>query len=115
MDAEYLTAWLLAFLLSLAVEAPLYVLVSRGRCAWPRAALAGAAGTCLTHPLLWFVWVRLVSDYATYIISGEILVALIETVVFWRLARVDLRTAVAASFLANAASVLVGLALRATF
>lgn len=98
-------AWLRAFALTLVVELPIFVLVVRGEVPAWRACLAGAAGSCLTHPLLWFVWSRLVSDYTLYITSGELLVAVIETLTFYAIARpIPLRMALAASFLANGAS-----------
>jgi hypothetical protein len=107
------TAWLAAFALSLAVEVPVFVLVARKQVPAWRAAVAGAAGTCLTHPLLWFVWVRVIEDYSLFIVLGELLVCCIETLTFWALARpVPLRRALAASFLANGASYGVGLVLE---
>jgi hypothetical protein len=114
-----LEAWLTAFGLTLLVEIPIFAIVARllerGRA--PRAplwrlAIAGAAGTCLTHPLLWFVWPRLFGGYSAYVVSGELLVAAIETGTFYLVARpVRLSTAAAASFLANGASFAVGMIL----
>jgi hypothetical protein len=114
--------WLEAFAFTLVVEIPLFVAVARlgaagagGRRAplW-RLALAGAAGTVLTHPLLWFVWPRVVHDYTAYIASGELLIAAIESATFFALARpITLARAIAASFIANAASFGLGVALRA--
>ena len=99
------------------------MLVARRHIGGARAAMAGAVGSCLTHPLLWFVWpgvirallgdsgggVSGVSPYVVYLVSGELLVALIESATFWGAARALGRPmpwtlAVAASFLANAAS-----------
>ena len=113
--------WLPAFAFTLIIEAPFYVLIGKGglpegaHLSIPRLALAGAAGTCLTHPLLWFVWPRVVSgDYSLYVISGELLVSVVEAGLFFALARpVRLSRAVAASFIANAVSYGGGLALRA--
>lgn len=108
-----LRAWVPAFLLTLAVEVPLFVLLVRREVSPLRAALAGAAGTCLTHPLLWLVWTQLVPDYTLYIVSGELLVAAIETLTFFALARpVSFRRALAASFLANGASYGTGLVIQ---
>ena len=112
-------AWALAFGLTLLVEIPVFALVARllerGRA--PRAPLwrllvAGAAGTCVTHPLLWFVWPHAFDEYSIYIVSGELLVAAIESGTFYLVARpVRLSTAAAASFLANGLSFLVGMIL----
>jgi hypothetical protein len=82
------------------------------------------ACSCLTHPLLWFVWPRVVpTSYAAYVVSGELLVCAVESAVFFALAggldrrrdaaRLPLSLAIAASFLANATSYGLWLALRA--
>lgn len=81
------------------------------------AAFAGAIGTCLTHPLLWFVWTEVIRYffqgevphkylYSIYVISGELIVATIESFTFYFAAmrKFSLSRAVAASFFANAAS-----------
>ena len=114
-------AWLAAFVLTLLIEIPVFALVARllgrkdaGRAPLWRLLLAGAAGTCVTHPLLWFVWPRLFGDYSAYIVSGELLVAAIEAGTFYLIARpIRLPTAIAASFLANGLSFFVGLILGA--
>jgi len=107
--------WLKAFAITLALEVPLYVLVSRRfvqkdrKVSTLRLALAGAAGTFLTHPLLWFVWPRVVHDYTAYIISGELIVAVVESFVFYLASRaVSLRAAFITSFVANAVSFALG-------
>jgi len=113
---EVLRTWLSALALTLVVEVPLFVLIARRfgpttkkRAPLWRLALAGAAGTCVTHPALWFIWPLVINDYTLYIASGELLVAAIESVTFFALARpISLRLAIAASFVANAASYGVG-------
>ncbi len=98
--------WLVCFAFSQAVEVPVYVLATRPAVPRWRAAAAGAACTCVTHPLLWFVWPRVISwDHTAYVVSGELGVGVVESLLFWRLARpVRLSRAVAVAFLANAAS-----------
>jgi hypothetical protein len=111
--------WCQAFAFTLVVEVPLFVLVAaRGLTRAERAPiwrliLAGAAGTALTHPLLWFVWPRVIADYTTYIVTGELLVALIESLTFFALASpIRLARAIGASFIANAASYGIGALLQ---
>lgn len=111
--------WLKAFSLTLAVEVPVFFAVARldkssaGRLSLPRLLAAAAAGTCLTHPLFWFVWPRVVHDYVAYMVSGELLVAFVETVTFYLLARpLRFRYALLASFGANALSCGVGAVLQ---
>jgi hypothetical protein len=119
---KILPLWFQAFAFTLAVEVPIFVAVARLPVGTPqknraplwRLAVAGAAGTCVTHPLLWFVWPLVVSDYTAYIVSGELLVAAIESATFLALARpIGWRRAVAASLTANAVSFGLGLLLRA--
>ena len=103
--------WIRAFGFTLAMEIPIFVLVGRfgsfkkNQIPIWRLALAGAAGSTVTHPLLWFVWPRFISNYTTYIVSGELIIALVESFSFWLIARpIRIRTAIAASFIANAIS-----------
>ena len=103
--------WLKAFAFTLALEIPLFVFVARiGRngektCPIWRQVMAGACGTCFTHPLLWFVWPLIIADYTIYIVSGELIIAIFESFTFFAIARpITLRRAVAASFFANAVS-----------
>jgi len=109
IDHELLMRWLRAFLFTLVVEVPIFVVLVRGAVPAWRAAIAGAAGTFLTHPLLIFVWrpfcQRHGFSYEEYIISGELTVGVIESLTFYALARpIRLTRAIACSFIANAAS-----------
>jgi hypothetical protein len=98
-------AWLASFGFTLLIEVPLFVWLSRKWVSPARAALVGAAGSCLTHPLLWFVWSRLIADYTLYIVSGELLIASAESLLFYWLARPGtLSRAIGVTFVANAAS-----------
>ena len=102
---KFFIAWSYSFLFTLAVEIPIYVLVARRSVPARRAALAAALCSAVTHPLLWFVWPRFFKHYTTYIVSGELIVAVVEALIFWAVARPKrFLTAVAASFLANAGS-----------
>ena len=131
--------WLRSFAFTLAVEVPVFVWMARRYVAIPRitlrrAAAAGAWGTCMTHPVLWFLWPRLyvaalslllapeslkeeygrraiffVMDQPHVFWSGvaiaELLIACIESFTFWLAARrIPLPRAILASFLANGAS-----------
>ena len=108
--------WLEAFILTLVTEVPIFVLLGK-RFARSlehppgilRLAAAGAFGSCITHPLLWFVWPHVVADYTWYVITGELLVALIETVTFFAVARpLKLPQAFVVSIVANGISVALG-------
>ncbi len=106
--------WIRAFLLTLAIEIPVFAaigrkLIGKKKISWPRLIIAAGTGTLLTHPLLWFVWPRIISDYTTSIILGELLIALIESATFYAIARpIRLPHAVITAFAANAASYAIG-------
>lgn len=108
-----LAFWPVAFALTLVIEVPIFTMLGPAATSRKRAALAGAAGTCLTHPLLWFVWFPLIHHHTLATISGEILVVGAECVIFHLLTgRCSWTRAAAASALANAASFGLGLILR---
>ncbi|NLH50834.1 MAG: hypothetical protein GX444_19845 [Myxococcales bacterium] len=128
-DPAYCLRWFHAYLFTFAVEVPFFVLLSRRYVSLGRGALGGMAGTAITHPLLWFVW-RPVSrslrlalansafffaliphvllggrPFVFYVVTGELLVGVIESLTFFTVARpIPFWRAVAASFIANAAS-----------
>ncbi len=110
--------WLAAFLLTYLVEIPLLVRVLRARARWPRNVAAGLLSTGLTHPLLWFVWPRVVplERWFLYLATGETCVVLVEAVVIWGVALRARRDAAGAALLAslsvNCASCAVGLVLQ---
>ena len=76
-----LTTYLPALLLTWAIELPLLLLILRGRAPWRRVLLAGALGTAITHPQLWYLWPRFFDSYTAYIVCGELAVVAIEAVV----------------------------------
>ncbi len=100
-------AWLPSFVLTLAIELPLAAALMRRDHPW-KPALAAGLGTAMTHPLLWFVWPRVVSDYWLYIVTGEAGVVLLETVVYRTLIGIGWRRAFGVAALVNAASYLLG-------
>ncbi|MDJ0764895.1 MAG: hypothetical protein QNJ97_18075 [Myxococcota bacterium] len=122
--------WIKAFVFTLMIEIPIFVFVARldnrGKdCPIWRLCLAGAVGTCVTHPLLWFAWpvvldelaritgMAWISDYRTYIVCGELFAVFIEVYSFFKIVRtIRLSNAIAASFIANAASFGLGALLK---
>lgn len=109
-----LAVYLPSLLFTLAVELPLLIVLLRGRAPAAKALLAGLLGTGVMHPLLWYVWPQLFSDYWAYIVSGELLVLVVEAVVIQAIARPGAARALAASGIANAASYLGGALLKAS-
>ena len=105
-------AWLLAFLITVAVEVPIVVALTRA-CqvsATRRAALAVFAQLA-THPLVWFVFPRIVGlTGRSSLLLSEAWAWLAETVFYLiALPGLSVSRAVAASAIANAASIAVGL------
>ncbi|MBN2528020.1 MAG: hypothetical protein JXR76_16640 [Deltaproteobacteria bacterium] len=105
--------WFIAFLLTLTLEAPVYIWLGRQYASVIKAAAAGALGSCVTHPLLWFVWRPFFDDYLLYVISGEIIVFLVEAVILRIIIReMPFSKALSISLLANATSYGIGLLLK---
>jgi len=114
LNEPILWRWFYSFIFTLSVEVPIFMLFAyKQNVPWWRAALAGAAGTCFTHPALWFMWRPMFDVYFYYIISGELLVSCIESFTFWSIARpINLTRAISAAFIANAGSYGLGNLLR---
>ena len=106
-------AWLMAFLATVAVEAPIVVALTRGHPtpAWRRALIAVFA-QLVTHPLVWFVFPRLVGLTGRSSLALSELWAWLAEAAFYAVVLPGLSSARAlgVSAVANAASILVGLA-----
>ncbi|MBW1880402.1 MAG: hypothetical protein JRI25_15790 [Deltaproteobacteria bacterium] len=116
MADSLLASWLPAFLLTQVIEAPVVVAATRRHdpaVDVGRALVASFVATGLSHPLLWFGWTRVVSDYGAFVFSGELLVVGLEAVVIALVAHpMRLGRALLVSLAANATSLVVGSALR---
>ncbi|MFC8451679.1 hypothetical protein [Kitasatospora sp. NPDC057223] len=106
--------YLLALGLTLLVEVPLYVAaLSLDQVRPVRAAAAAVAVNCATHPLLWWFLGRFTGEaaaaYWTALALAEAAVVLLEAALLAVLTARRGALPYAASFTANAASVLAGL------
>jgi hypothetical protein len=114
------SAWLWAFLLTEAVEVPIYLsaLLARDDPEHPfehfvPALLVAFGASALTHPIVWFVMPQMIpGSYVLMVAMAEAFAVLVEAA--W-LRAFGLRRALWWALFANAASVLVGLGLRRTF
>ena len=106
-----------ALLISIVMEVPLAMGLAMGlawveRAAWSRLFLVAISTTLLTHPFAWWGYRGLRTDLTwehwPAFILVEVLVSLIEAVMYWRLARLTLSNAVTVAVLVNAASALFG-------
>ena len=107
-----LQAWLFAFLATVAVEVPVVVALTRGHPtpAWRRALIAIFA-QLVTHPLVWFVFPRLVGLTGRSSLALSELWAWLAEAAFYGVVLTGLSPARALgiSAVANSASILVGL------
>jgi hypothetical protein len=107
-------AWLMAFLATVAVEGPIVVVLTRGHPtpAWRRALIAIFA-QLVTHPLVWFVFPRLVGLTGRSSLALSELWAWLAEAAFYAVVLPGLSPArtLGISALANAASIMVGLAI----
>jgi hypothetical protein len=106
-------AWLMAFLVTVAVEVPIVVWLTRAYPAGaPRRAALAVFAQLATHPLVWFVFPRIVGlTGRTSLLLSETWAWLGETGFYLAaLPGLPVARAMATSALANAASIAVGLA-----
>lgn len=112
LDPDYVLAWARAFVFTQVVEAPIYRRALR--VAWWRA----LAPSALTHPFVWFAFPLLCTvlglGWTPAMALAELFAWLVEAAFFVvTKPRVPWRRAVLASLGANAASLVLGLTLRA--
>ena len=115
-----LVPWLIAFVTTQVVEVPIYMraLLERGGrvtgeapvfARWPAALAVAFAASAITHPIVWFVWPRVISgDYVLMVAVAEAFAILAEAA--W-LRAFGLRRALLWAGFANAASVVFGMIL----
>ena len=98
-------AWLVAFAFTQAIEVPIYARATRLRVAF--------LASTFTHPIVWFVFPLLIpGSYLTMVLCAELFAWAAETV--WLRANGVERAGLWA-FIANAASLCIGMALRGIF
>src|SRR4051794_37673903 len=109
----YVRAWALAFVKTIAIEAPVVVLLTRSTLPLARRVAWAIVGQTLTHPAVWFVFPELGLGRPHALLASELWAWLAEAFLYW-LAGVcpGVARALGVSALANGASLGVGLALR---
>ncbi|MCA9620072.1 MAG: hypothetical protein KC731_13695 [Myxococcales bacterium] len=109
-----MSAWLIAFGFTQAIEMPIYLAALRRR--WPLRLALAFLPTLVTHPFVWFGFVPLRRalgiGYPATVVIVELFAIGVEAVILWRLA---VRRPLLVSLLANLASVSFGFASRALF
>lgn len=107
-------AWFVAFLITVAVETPIVVTLTRGLpTGAARRALIAVFAQLVTHPLVWFVFPRLVGLTGRGAVALSELWAWLAEAAFYGvvLPGISPARALGVSAIANAASILAGLAL----
>lgn len=110
----YERAFLLSLCVTLAVEVPIVFLIAWYKYKirdWFSILFTGFLATILTLPYLWFVLPVFVGDRVAYLVVGEVLVFIVETLVYYKVLNISLGRAVALSLVANTASAILGLVL----
>ena len=110
----YLALWVRAFLLTLGVELAIATpLLPRSEKLWRRLGAVAFANVA-SHPAVWFILPELFPSHVSMQIGVEIW-AFLSEVLIYKLVFVELewRRSIAISALANGASLLIGLLLRA--
>jgi len=106
--------WISAFVLTQAVEMPIYIVACRQQ-KWPTRILVAFATSAVTHPIVWFVIPELMAhtSYEVYFAVAEGFAVLAEALILRAGARVHYALLWALG--ANAASVVVGELTRTLF
>ncbi len=109
MTSAYVALWQVFFALALVLELPLVALASpAGKRA--RSVIGALVGNALTHPLLWFVWPRLL-PHLPALLLGEACAVVVEAGAIHFIAKVPPRQALVISAAVNLYSWAVGEAL----
>lgn len=110
----YETRFLYSLLLTLAVEIPIvYIFVKylyrHNGVKNLKIILVGFLASTLTLPYLWFILPAYINDRNTFIVIGELLVILTETIIYNQLLEIKLSKSFIISLTANIFSILLGL------
>jgi hypothetical protein len=108
---SYPIAFLQALLITVSTETVILRLLEPRR-PLKEVLFAGFLASTLTLPYLWFVLPQFISDYALFLIVGELSVALVEAVLYFFVLRVSAKKALFLSFTCNLISFLLGLLMQ---
>lgn len=112
--SPFLSGWGRAFALTLAVEVPLVIALTKGTAPLPQRVALAVIANLASHPLVWFVFPELGLDYHAWLVLAEAWAVLVETFVYMtQVPALGLRRAALISLAANATSVAAGFVLRA--
>jgi hypothetical protein len=107
----YEIKFFLSLLLTLIIEIPIVLLIARNfkiQKSVAEIVFISLTASLLTLPYLWFVFPWLFG-LESYVYIGEIIVLLIESIIYWRLLETKFLRAIIISFFANFSSFVIGL------
>jgi len=104
--------FLISLLLTLIIEIPiLFIFIKyifkKNKIALKKIIIAGVIASALTLPYLWFIMPPFIKS--NYLLIGESLVIIAETLIYFYLLDLDLKRSFIISLFANVASFLIGL------
>ena len=105
--------FVLSLLVTLIVEIPILIFFFRyvfktNRIPLNKLISTGVIASALTLPYLWFVLLPFVStDY--YLLIGEIIVIIVESLIYYQVIELKLKKSLLLSFIANISSYLIGI------
>lgn len=113
----YEQKFLLSLFLTLIIEVPVVFILVRYIYKYKNIKIStiffvGILASTLTLPYLWFVLPAFVFDRIIYLVLGETLVVLAETVIYFKLLKLKLLDAFIVSLLANIVSAVLGLLIK---
>ena len=97
--SSYTSLWLASFALALLLELPL-VALALPAASRARGVLASIVGNAVTHPLLWFVFPR-VLPLGAAVVVGELVAVVVEGSAIKLIARISFRRAMLLSLAVN--------------
>ena len=109
--------FLFSLLLTLIVEIPIAVFFVRRFYKYKeikisKIVFAGLIASVLTLPYFWFVLPVYISSRSLYIFFGEVLIIIIETIIYNQFLKLKLSNALIVSSVANIASIFLGLIIQ---
>ncbi|MDD5190096.1 MAG: hypothetical protein PHE50_03525, partial [Dehalococcoidales bacterium] len=113
---KYEQTFLVGLLLTWVIEIPVAVviikyLMKRQEIGIIKIIFVGLVASGLTLPYLWFVLPLYVSNNFLYLVSGELLVVIVETLIYSQFLKLKLIPSFTVSLVANIASTLIGMLL----
>lgn len=111
-EQKFIFALLLTWIIEISVAAILIKSLFKHReIKFYNIIFAGLIASALTLPYLWFILPIYISNNVLYVLLGELLVILVETIIYYQFLKLKLPQSFLVSLIANIASVFIGISL----